>query len=83
MLFKAFSHCITPGQVSEDTEAVECLFQEENAKHQVAKVIFNRFFDIYRLVSIEISSYCDRFIFLLPINTEKGPFSGPFGTDAL
>ena len=74
MLFKAFSHCITPGQVSEDTEAVECFFQEENAKHQVAKEIFDRFFGIYRLVSIETLSSCDRFIFLLPINTEKGPF---------
>ena len=51
-------------------------FQEENAKHQVAKEIFDRFFGIYRLVSIETLSYCDRrFIFVLPIvNTEKGPF---------
>lgn len=49
-------------------------FPEENAKHQVAKEFLDRFFDIYRLVSIETLSYRDRFIFLLPINTEKGPF---------
>ena len=49
-------------------------FPEENAKHQVAKEFFDRVFGIYRLVSIETLSYRDRFIFLLPINTEKGPF---------